>query len=45
MTAIFLFGLVPDDMRIDLIIGFHILLVLVLVGLCLGIYTAKKSKR
>ncbi len=43
MTAIFLFGLVPDDMRIDLIIGFHILLVL--VGLCLGIYMAKKSKR
>ncbi|KAF4115619.1 hypothetical protein G5714_003108 [Onychostoma macrolepis] len=34
---------VPDDMRIVLIIGLHILLVL--VGLCLVIYKAKKSKR
>uniref|UniRef100_A0A8C1YLE9 Interleukin 2 receptor, beta n=1 Tax=Cyprinus carpio TaxID=7962 RepID=A0A8C1YLE9_CYPCA len=34
---------VPDDMRIVLIIGFHILLVL--AGLCLVIYKAKKSKR
>uniref|UniRef100_A0A672M1T0 Interleukin-2 receptor subunit beta-like n=1 Tax=Sinocyclocheilus grahami TaxID=75366 RepID=A0A672M1T0_SINGR len=34
---------VPDNMRIVLIIGVHILLVL--AGLCLVIYKAKKSKR
>lgn len=40
---IFLFSSVPDDMRVVLIIGFHILLVL--AGLSLVIYKAKKSNR